>query len=311
MKDGLYRVSTPYLCAGFVVEHGSISKCAPILKKNLNYWIKNAERVTMALIPLPQGMPTFDARQVEPAKLFEAIPAGWYNVKIIKSENKPSAKGGVYLELEFEVIDGEYANRRVWERLNVQNDNELAVKIAFQQLAALCNATNVQVLNDSSALHGIPVRAKLKVVPPRTVGDKTYEASNEIAQGGFESIQGSATTTAPPAWSPPAQAAAAPAPGWNPPSTTPPPWEKKPEAPPPVVTPPPVVVAAPPAPTATTYPPEAVAWAIANPTDPQAAPILAQLPRAPAPPATAPWAKQPVAPPQNGPQQPKAPWLKQ
>lgn len=38
MKDGLYRVVTRYLCAGFVVENGTIIKCAPILRKKINYW---------------------------------------------------------------------------------------------------------------------------------------------------------------------------------------------------------------------------------------------------------------------------------
>ncbi len=38
MKDGLYRVSTSYLCAGFVVEAGMVVACAPILRKRLDYW---------------------------------------------------------------------------------------------------------------------------------------------------------------------------------------------------------------------------------------------------------------------------------
>lgn len=311
MEDGLYRVLTPHLCAGFIVENGRVTRCAPILRKKINYWVIHAERVKMALIPLPQGMPSFDARQVEPAKLFEAVPAGWYNVKIVKSENKPTQKaGGIYLELEIEIIDGEFANRKVWERLNLVNDNEVAVRIAYQQLACICNATGVIQLTDTTALHGIPVKAKLKVVAPRTVGDKTYEAGNEVAQGGWESIQATPGATTAPAWTP-AASTQPPAPGWTPPSTTPPPWEKP--TPTPVVTPPPVVVAAPPSATPTSYPPEAVAWAIANPSDPQAAPILAQLPRPPAPPpvstpAAAPWAAKPATP-NNGPA--KAPWAKQ
>lgn len=38
MKDGLYRVTTSYLCAGFVVEGGKVVRCAPILRKKLSYW---------------------------------------------------------------------------------------------------------------------------------------------------------------------------------------------------------------------------------------------------------------------------------
>lgn len=39
MKDGLYRVTTNYLCAGFIVKDGKIISCAPILRNKINYWI--------------------------------------------------------------------------------------------------------------------------------------------------------------------------------------------------------------------------------------------------------------------------------
>ena len=38
MKDGLYRVVTNYLCAGFVIEHGDVTLCAPILRNKINYY---------------------------------------------------------------------------------------------------------------------------------------------------------------------------------------------------------------------------------------------------------------------------------
>lgn len=43
MIDGLYRVTTSYLCAGFVVEGGRVTSCAPILRKKLGYWMTVAE----------------------------------------------------------------------------------------------------------------------------------------------------------------------------------------------------------------------------------------------------------------------------
>lgn len=38
MLDGLYRVTTSYLCAGFVVKGGRVVMCAPILQRKLDYW---------------------------------------------------------------------------------------------------------------------------------------------------------------------------------------------------------------------------------------------------------------------------------
>lgn len=49
MRDGLYRVVTPYLCAGFVVENGRVVDFAPILRdkkcrgRMWSGWIARAE----------------------------------------------------------------------------------------------------------------------------------------------------------------------------------------------------------------------------------------------------------------------------
>jgi hypothetical protein len=43
MTDGLYRVTTRYLCAGFVVSGGRVVACAPILRRKLVHWQSVAE----------------------------------------------------------------------------------------------------------------------------------------------------------------------------------------------------------------------------------------------------------------------------
>lgn len=45
LSDGLYRVTTGSFCAGFTVRQGHIDKCAPILKKKLDYWINQGELI--------------------------------------------------------------------------------------------------------------------------------------------------------------------------------------------------------------------------------------------------------------------------
>lgn len=45
MRDGLYRVETRYLCAGFVVAQGRVTACAPILRRKLAFWRTVAVRV--------------------------------------------------------------------------------------------------------------------------------------------------------------------------------------------------------------------------------------------------------------------------
>lgn len=45
LRDGLWQVTTRYLCAGFVVGDGHVVMCAPILRRALAYWMTVAERV--------------------------------------------------------------------------------------------------------------------------------------------------------------------------------------------------------------------------------------------------------------------------
>jgi len=45
MRDGLYQVTTRYLCAGFVVSGGEVVECAPILRRKIRYWVTVARWV--------------------------------------------------------------------------------------------------------------------------------------------------------------------------------------------------------------------------------------------------------------------------
>ena len=126
----------------------------------------------------------FDATQVAPnSGTMDPIPAGWYNALIDQSEMKPTKDGtGSYLELRFNVIDGQYANRKIFARLNLRNSNAQAQEIAYGELSAICHATGVLHLQDSQQVHGIPMKIKVKL--RSASGD--YEASNEIT--GFKNI---------------------------------------------------------------------------------------------------------------------------
>jgi len=47
MNDGLYQVTTKYLCAGFAIKNNKIIDCAPILRKKINYWKTIAKRINI------------------------------------------------------------------------------------------------------------------------------------------------------------------------------------------------------------------------------------------------------------------------
>ncbi len=105
----------------------------------------------------------FNAEEVAPSIGFEAIPAGKYNAVITESEFKPTRSGsGSYLELTFEIIDGEFKNRKLWARLNLENPSEKAVNIARAELSAICRAVNVMHVRESVELHNLPLVVSVK-----------------------------------------------------------------------------------------------------------------------------------------------------
>ena len=120
----------------------------------------------------------FNANEVEPTSSFEPIPAGKYLAAITESEMKPTKNGsGKYLQLKFTIIEGEYKNRVLWARLNLENPNATAVKIARAELSAICHATGVMTPRDSIELHNLPMVISVKC---RKRGD-SGELDNEIA----------------------------------------------------------------------------------------------------------------------------------
>lgn len=120
----------------------------------------------------------FDATQVSPDMGFDTVPAGWYNALIDESDMKPTKGGdGAYLHVRFNVIDGQYAGRKIFTRLNIRNANPVAQEIAYKQLSAIAHAVGVLNIQDSSQLHGIPLKIKVKVKKDTT---GQYDDQNEI-----------------------------------------------------------------------------------------------------------------------------------
>lgn len=104
----------------------------------------------------------FNAADVDPAVGFDPVPAGKYLAIITDSEMKPTKSGaGNYLQLTFQVIDGPYKGRLLWARLNLDNANALAVKIARAELSAICRAVGVMSPTDSVELHNLPLVIKV------------------------------------------------------------------------------------------------------------------------------------------------------
>jgi hypothetical protein len=104
----------------------------------------------------------FDANTVEPNDSFDPLPNGDYLCIIAASEMKPTKAGdGAFLELELQVIDGPFQGRKLWDRLNLNNANETAVRIAKGTLSSICRAVGVLQPKDSCELHDLPLLVKV------------------------------------------------------------------------------------------------------------------------------------------------------
>jgi len=143
----------------------------------------------------------FDASQVEPTASFDPIPAGKYLAAITESEMKPVKSGnGSYLQMTFTVLDGEYKNRVLWARLNLNNPNATAVKIAKSELSALCRAVGVMQPRDSVELHNIPLLITVKLKKREDTGELTNEIKGfePKAAAASQPQQAPQTSTTPP-----------------------------------------------------------------------------------------------------------------
>ena len=149
---------------------------------------------------------TFDANSVEPSN-FDVYPAGKYLAQIVSSEMRPTKDGrGQYLFLELDILEGPFAGRKLFDRLNLVNDNPDTVDIATRTLSSICRATGQMQVKDSEQLHLIPLIADVRVRPPKG----QYGESNSIrylprnaaapatrAPGAYASAPAPATAPAP------------------------------------------------------------------------------------------------------------------
>jgi hypothetical protein len=141
----------------------------------------------------------FNANEVEPLDEFEAIPAGKYEAVIVASEMKDTKAGdGAYLELEIEVIDGPHKGRKLWDRLNLENKNGTAVKIARSTLSSICRAVGVLEPRDSCELHDLPLCVTVKCRKREDTGDVTNEVRGYAKKESLNGKPVQAATDTPP-----------------------------------------------------------------------------------------------------------------
>jgi hypothetical protein len=153
----------------------------------------------------------FDAQTVEPNDSFDPLPNGDYLCIITASEMKPTKAGdGAYLELEMQVIEGQYQGRKLWDRLNLNNANDTTVKIAKGTLSAICRAVGVLQPKDSCELHDLPMLVKVACKKRDDTDELTNVVKSYKKRDGAASSPVTAAAPVAPLASSPAKAASPP-----------------------------------------------------------------------------------------------------
>ena len=89
---------------------------------------------------------------------------------------KTKAGTGSYLTCQLVVLEGENKGRYIFNLLNLDNPNPVAVEIAQKELATICEACGIDEIEDSTELHGIPMAIRVVIKE----GSGGYPPKNEI-----------------------------------------------------------------------------------------------------------------------------------
>ncbi len=110
------------------------------------------------------GGQAFDPATVEPQGDFELLSPGKYIVLIEKAEvQQTKARDGHLLFLELKVSAGKYKDRKLFDRINIDNKSTVCVEIGMRCLSALAQAIGLQAVSDDSQLLMKTVVAHVKV----------------------------------------------------------------------------------------------------------------------------------------------------
>lgn len=109
-----------------------------------------------------------DVNDIPEREAFEPVPPGDYTAMITESEMKATKDNlGEMLVLTVELQDGNGGSRKLFERLNLKNKNETAVKIAFQTLGEIIKAVGKTSIKDSEELHNKRLTVTVVVDPAK------------------------------------------------------------------------------------------------------------------------------------------------
>lgn len=117
------------------------------------------------------------------------LPAGWYRCALVEDEAQPKP-WGVGLSMQFQILDGEHENRRIFDYLCVRHTtSQQAEEIARAKLKAFAIAAGSKApdnMRDTAPYYGKPVMVEVY----RSRDDEKYadEDGKKARIGSFKSV---------------------------------------------------------------------------------------------------------------------------
>lgn len=127
------------------------------------------------------GQP-FDPNAHEPSKDFEVLPPGKYTCLIESAELRNTQKGtGKLIKVTLKVVEGLYANRKLFDNINVRNPSADCQRMGIAQLSSIGRAAECYPVDDTANLVDKVVIAVVKVKKREDTNEdkndvRTYES---------------------------------------------------------------------------------------------------------------------------------------
>ena len=116
---------------------------------------------------------------------FSPIPAGWYTAMMMRTEIRPTKKGGEMINIRYDITGPEHVGRVVFGNINIANDNPMAVQIGHEQLGQILRAIGLDRLRDTDELSGHTLQIKVEIRK-----SEGYPDANEVRA--WRAVQSSA-----------------------------------------------------------------------------------------------------------------------
>ncbi len=126
----------------------------------------------------------FNASEVEPHTGFDPLPEGEYLVMVDKAEEKKTKdQTGEMLVLQLRVLEGKYAKRTLFARINLSNKSSKCVEIGRAQLSSFCRAVGVLTPKNSFEFANRTLKVGVKVMARQDNGQLTNEITKYLPAG--------------------------------------------------------------------------------------------------------------------------------